>query len=187
MVWSVSVAHYNLPFCLLLPTLDAHMRRHVTCSLFLNDLPWRKDGCSGPSCSSHLISLPLHLLSAQWPQGIWFGLAADKRDVSICGTEQTHLSSCSSLLSSLCFPFLCINFTFQVPSSPLHPSTDVLCFPFQASFLLLCFFCARLSFTYLSWSSFLYPFFSSHSLFLLPTPFFSLLPISSLSFAAGYN
>lgn len=27
-----------------------------------------------------------------WPRGIWFDWARDKRDVSACGTEQTHLS-----------------------------------------------------------------------------------------------
>lgn len=55
----------------------------------------------------------------------------------------------------------------------------VLHFLFQASFLLLCFFYAYLSFTYVSWSSFLYPFFSSPSLFFCP--------LLSFSVTAGYN
>lgn len=113
-------------------------------------------------------SSPLNLLSAQWPWGIWFGLAADKRDVSICGTEQTHLSSRPSLLASLQFPFLCVNLTFHVPSSLLYPSTNL----FQASFLLSSFSDAYLYFTYLSWSSFLPPFLLFPLCFLLLTPFF---------------
>lgn len=42
-----------------------------------------------PLTHLHLILLPSLPL---WPRGIWFGWARDKRDVSDCGTEQTHLS-----------------------------------------------------------------------------------------------
>lgn len=42
-----------------------------------------------PLTHLHLIFLPSLSL---WPRGIWFGWARDKRDVSACGSEQTHLS-----------------------------------------------------------------------------------------------
>lgn len=143
----------------------------------------------------------LHPPSTRWPWGIWFGLAADERDVSICGTEQTHLSPPPFSQRLPRFPFLCVHFAFRRPSSSLLSLLIYCPYWLLFSFLLISFsalsplfFLAHLPFTYLS----RLPSFTLSSVplsYLLPSPFRLLPPLpstpllssSSSSFTAGYN
>lgn len=81
-----------------------------------------------PAKTYYILLTHLHLIFLSslplWPRGIWFGWARDKRDVSACGTEQTHLSFLPFFSPALS-PLPCPS-PFSSPLSSLLFSPDLL-------------------------------------------------------------